>query len=112
MINDAEKFKEEDMKSKERVDAKNELESYLYTTKNMITKEDMKISEDKRKLIMDNIEEKIKWLDDNMSASTEEFKDVKKEIEEFVTNELKTMSSDTDEPSFNNTSEPKIEEVD
>ena len=131
MINDADKFKEEDTKARERVDAKNELESYLYTTKSMITKDDMKISEDKRKVIMDTIEEKIKWLDDNMTAATEEFKDVKKDVEEFVTNELKMgdmggmgdmgdmggmgdMGDMGDMGGMGNTeaSEPKIEEVD
>lgn len=120
MVSDAEKFKEEDTKSRERIDAKNELESYLYTTKNMITKEEMKVSEDKRNLIMEMVDEKIQWLSDNVSASVEEFKDIKKEVEDFVTNELKPSDTDTstnetpvyETPVNDTTPEPTIEEID
>ena len=36
MVNDAEKFAEEDKKLKERIDTRNELESYAYSLKNQI----------------------------------------------------------------------------
>lgn len=118
MVADAEKFKEEDAKSRERVDAKNELETYLYTTKNMINNDDMKLPDDKKKRIEEVISEKIKWLDDNMTASTEEFKSVKKEVEEIVGSELKpTMPESNDGAPTSGestvpTGEPKIEEID
>lgn len=122
MVADAEKFKEEDEKSRQRVDAKNELETYLYSTKNMINNDEMKLPEDKKKKIEDLISEKIKWLDENTTASTDEFKSVKKEVEEIVGEELKpTMPENEDyvnadnasEPAFaGNTSEPTIEEID
>ena len=122
MVADAEKFKEEDEKSRQRVDAKNELETYLYSTKNMINNDEMKLPDDKKKKIEDLISEKIKWLDENSTASTDEFKSVKKEVEEIVGEELKpTMPENTDnntnEPAFAGntseyTSEPTIEEID
>lgn len=120
MVNDAEKFKEEDTKCKERVDAKNELESYLYTTKNMLSKEDMKVDSDKKDAITKLINEKTEWLDNNTTASTDEYKEIKKEVEEFVKAKLNfagdvpmgeapPMGGDFPVPP---TGEPHIEEVD
>merc|ERR1739848_874361 len=79
MIADAEKFADEDKKLKERVEARNELESYAYSLKNQVN--------DKEKLgakISDEDKEKIAWLDENQEADGEEFKAQKKELEEIV----------------------------
>jgi len=84
MISDAEKFKEEDSKLRERVDAKNELETYLYSLKNTLDNPEMKLDEDKKKTVLDLVTEKLNWLDSNTTASTEEFKDIKKEVEDIV----------------------------
>merc|ERR1711915_922947 len=53
MVNDAEKFKEDDDKQKERIAAKNGLESYCFNMKTTIEDEKMKdkISEDEKKKI-------------------------------------------------------------
>lgn len=40
MIKDAEKFSDEDKKLKERVEARNELESYAYSLKNQLADKD------------------------------------------------------------------------
>ena len=73
MVNDAEKFKADDEKQKERISAKNGLESYCFNMKTTIEDEKMKdkISEDDRKKINDKCEEAIKWLDANQLAEVE-----------------------------------------
>ena len=83
MVNDAEKFKAEDEKQKERISAKNGLESYCFNMKTTIEDEKMKdkISEEDRKKINDKCEEAIKWLDANLLAEVEEFNDKQKEVE-------------------------------
>merc|ERR1712169_131623 len=70
MVNDAEKFKEEDNKQKERISAKNSLESYCFDMKTTLDDEKVKdkISEDDMKKITDKCEEAIKWLDANQLA--------------------------------------------
>merc|ERR1739845_206212 len=77
MVQDSEKFKEEDNKQKERVDAKNNLKSYCFNIKS--TLEDNasqgKISEEDRGVILEKCNEMINWLDKNQSAETEEFKE-------------------------------------
>merc|ERR1711962_1272821 len=83
MVNDAEKFKADDEKQKERISAKNGLESYGFNMKSTLEDDKMKgkISEDDRKKISDKCEEAIKWLDCNQLGEVDEFKDKQKEIE-------------------------------
>jgi len=83
MVNDAEKFKEEDAKVAERVASKNGLESYAYQLRN--TLQDEKIAShieagDKDKLNK-AIDEAINWLDRNQEASKEEYESRRKELE-------------------------------
>merc|ERR1739846_230803 len=83
MVNDAEKFKDDDEKQKERISAKNGLESYCFNMKTTIEDEKVKdkISEDDMKKINDKCDEAIKWLDANQLAEVEEFNDKQKEVE-------------------------------
>jgi len=83
MVNDAEKFKAEDDKQKDRISAKNGLESYCFNMKTTLDDEKVKdkISEDDRKAIADKCDEAIKWLDANQLAEVEEFTAQQKEVE-------------------------------
>merc|ERR1712145_35262 len=85
MIQDAEMFADEDKKLKERVEARNELESYAYSLKNQISDKEKlgaKLSDEEKEKMEEVIEEKIKWLDDNAEAEAEDFKTQKKELED------------------------------
>ena len=87
MVNDAEKFADDDKKVKEKVEARNELESYAYSLKNQIgDKEKLggKLSEDEKETISKAVEEKISWLDKNQDADVDDFKKQKKELEDVV----------------------------
>merc|ERR1719376_925822 len=83
MVNEAEKFKEEDDKQKEIISAKNGLESYCFNIKTTIEDEKLKdkISDDDKQKINDKCEEAIKWLDANQLAEVEEFNEKQKEVE-------------------------------
>merc|ERR1719367_1560472 len=83
MVNDAEKFKEEDDKQKERISAKNGLESYCFNMKTTIEDEKVKdkISDDDKKKINDKCDEAIKWLDANQLGEVDEFSEKQKEVE-------------------------------
>merc|ERR1719188_986021 len=65
MVNEAEKYKEEDDKQKERIGAKNGLESYAFNVKNTLDDEKLKdkLSEDDKKTILDKAKETLDWLD-------------------------------------------------
>lgn len=88
MIKEAEKFADEDKKVKEKVEAKNELESYVYSLKNQINDKEKlggKLSEDEKETIQTAVEEKIKWLESNgATAEVDELKEQKKSLEEIV----------------------------
>ena len=87
MINDAEKFADEDAKLKGRVEARNELESYAYSLKNQIgDKEKLggKLSDEEKEKIEEIVNEKIAWLEENQEADAEELKAQKKEMEDII----------------------------
>jgi len=83
MVNDADKFKAEDEKQKERISAKNGLESYCFNMKSSMDEENLKekISEDEKRTITSKCDEALKWLDSNQLAEVEEFQDKQKEVE-------------------------------
>merc|ERR1712144_167613 len=83
IVSDAEKFKAEDDKQKDRIAAKNSLESYCFNMKSTIEDEKLKdkIPEEDRKSIMTKCNEAIAWLDANQTAEVDEFKDKQKEVE-------------------------------
>lgn len=97
MVNDAERFAEEDKKVKDRVDARNELEGYLYGLKNQIgDKEKLggKLSEGDKEKIEDALETSIKWLDEHQDAAAEEYKEQKKEVEAIVSPIISALYKD------------------
>ncbi|CCE45034.1 uncharacterized protein CPAR2_700380 [Candida parapsilosis] len=83
MVNEAEKYKEDDEKEAARVQAKNQLESYAYSLKNTINDGELKdkISADDKEKLTKAIDETVTWLDGSHSASTEEYTDKQKELE-------------------------------
>jgi len=87
MVNDAEKFADEDRKVKERVDARHELEGYLYGLKNQINDKEKlgaKLSEEDLEAIKKIVDEKIEWLEANQSSESEEYKTQKKAVEDIA----------------------------
>merc|ERR1711904_169198 len=76
MVREAEQFAEEDASAKERIDAKNGLESYAYNMKNQINDEKFKDA-----LVEDKVNEVMTWLDTAEHAEKEEFESMQKELE-------------------------------
>jgi len=83
MVRDAEKYKDEDDKLKERVAAKNGLEGYCFNMKQTLDEPSLKdkIGEADRKKISDACDEALKWLEANQLAEKEEFEHRQKELE-------------------------------
>ncbi|XP_076821484.1 endoplasmic reticulum chaperone BiP-like [Clavelina lepadiformis] len=88
MVNDAEKFAADDQKTKERVDARNDLEGYAYSLKNQVKDKEKlggKLSEDDKETINKAVEETISWLEDHQEGTEkEEYETQKKKMEEVV----------------------------
>ncbi|KAI9230872.1 MAG: heat shock 70 kDa protein [Piptocephalis tieghemiana] len=88
MVKEAEEFAEEDRLLKERIEAKNQLENYLYTTKSQVQDEKQlggKVSDEDKTTILDAIKEKTEWLEEHGSSATkEDIEEQKAEVEGIV----------------------------
>ena len=84
MVQDAEKYKEEDGKIKERIDSKNRLENLCYQTKAMFDEEKLKdaVSAEDKETVMKKIEEILPCLEDQLTK--EEYDELAKELEELT----------------------------
>jgi len=85
MVREAEEYADEDKKVKERIDARNGLESYLYNMKNTLDDDEKgvadKLSADDKEEIENTINEALDWLDENPEADKEEYTSKQKEVE-------------------------------
>ncbi|ODV95030.1 hypothetical protein PACTADRAFT_43220 [Pachysolen tannophilus NRRL Y-2460] len=86
MVAEAEKYKDEDEKEAARISAKNALESYSYSLKTSVSEKafEEKVDAAERETLTKAIEETISWLDDNQTATAEEFGDKQKELEQVA----------------------------
>merc|ERR1719458_1800579 len=113
MVNDADKFKAEDEKQKERISAKNGLESYCFNMKTTIEDEKVKdkISGDDAKAINSKCDETIQWLDANQLAEVDKYTAKQKEVE-GVCNPIITKLYGAGGAGGQGGAGPTIEEVD
>ncbi len=121
MVAEAEKFKEEDEKLRQKIEEKNSFEGFLYQVKGSLS--DEKVKEklgDKKTELEAIVEEGIDWLDNNDDASLEELKAKKSEYEGKINpimsslyqSEMPTGGMPTGAMPTDNSSGPHIEEVD
>lgn len=80
MLREAEKYKEEDEKNKERIEARNNLENFAYNLKNTVNGEKVDISDDDKSKIKEEVEDVLKWLESNQFADASEYKDKMEEL--------------------------------
>ncbi|XP_071205583.1 heat shock 70 kDa protein-like [Salvelinus alpinus] len=83
MVQDADKYKAEDDTQREKMAAKNSLESYAFNMKSSMEDDNMrgKISEEDKKKVVDTCDQAISWLENNQLADKEEYEHQLKELE-------------------------------
>merc|ERR1711985_188876 len=83
MLAEAEKYKAEDEAEAGRISAKNGLESYAYSLKNTLSdsKVDEKLDASDKEKLKAEIDKTISWLDENQTATKEEYEAQQKELE-------------------------------
>merc|ERR1712045_982293 len=88
MVREAEEFAEEDKKVKERIGARNGLESYVYNLKNQLEDDEKgladKLSPEDKKELQDTIDGTLDWMDENPEAEEEEYDEKQKEVEQVA----------------------------
>ncbi len=87
MVKEAEQYKGEDDAHRERISAKNGLESYAFSMKNTMEEDKVKekLSEEERETVISKCKEVIEWLDKNQTAEKDEFEYQQKELEKVCT---------------------------
>merc|ERR1712146_172459 len=86
MVREAEQYAEEDKAAKERIDAKNSLESYCYQMKNTLSEDKFKsaVSEEDATALSTKVDEVMAWLDTAEHAEKEEFDSMQKDLESIA----------------------------
>lgn len=122
MVQDAEKFKEEDEALRLKVEAKNGLENFAYNLRNSIRDEKVKEKVPEASTLEEKIDAVLKWLEENDDAEKEEYEAKQKELEAVANPILTKLHQGGGEggmPGMNGMDTgdaapqgPKIEEVD
>jgi len=121
MVQEAEEFKEQDQAYADKVEARNQLESYVFSLRNKMEEDQVQQGLDQAELasLKEAVDSALTWLDDNQSAEKDEFDARRKEVEEVAFPLLqKAMSGggggDADASAGAEGSEdgPTVEEVD
>jgi L1 cell adhesion molecule like protein len=83
MLAEAERYKEEDAAEANRIQAKNALESYAYSLRNTLSDEKVggKLDAADKEKLTKAIDEAVEWLDNNTTATKEEFESQQKDLE-------------------------------
>ena len=123
MVEEAEKFKSEDEAMKQKLDAKNSYENYVYQMKSTI--EDEKLKE-KLGTKYDEIKDKLQKAEEVLEVeqvSKEEYEKAQKELEGFINPIMQEILQqnggetipepvNSPDPNFSSSNDPNIEEID
>lgn len=126
MVDEAERYKEEDNLLREKVEAKNKFESYLYQLKSSLTGElKNKLSGDDVTMMQSKIKDAEQWFETHMNEEKDIYESKQKELETIFMGIMKdvngegmqnpeNMGSPESAPftQDNKENEPKIEEID
>jgi L1 cell adhesion molecule like protein len=83
LINEAERNKDADEDAAKKIEAKNTLEQYCYSTKSTLHDEKLKtvFTEDEKKTVEASVDATLKWINDNPAATKDEYDAKTKEVE-------------------------------
>ena len=125
MVNDAEKYKNEDEAQKERISAKNGLESYIFNLKSTLDQDEVKnkLSQEYLSEAKARLDDALNWLDRNQLGEKEEYESKHTELESYLNKVMQKLHNSphhqqqqgqgcAQQARQNNNKEPTIEEVD
>lgn len=111
MLSDAEKYKEEDEKQREKVSARNNLESYVFNCKQSAENAGDKLTQEDKNTVKNKCEETIKWLDNNTTAEKDECEYKMQEVTKVCSPIMSKLHEGGKKPSQGGQG-PTVEEVD
>ena len=94
MVREAAEYEEEDRLVRDRMNARNGLESYVYNLKNSLDEaDDSALPAQDKKEVMDMIDEILDWLEEYPDSSKEDFDEKQKELEQIANPLMRQMYS-------------------
>lgn len=118
MLKEAEQYRQEDEQQKERVAARNALESYVYSVKQAAEEAGSRIESSDRERVLSLCRDSISWIDSNTLAEKEEYEHRLKELQQAcspIMSKLHQGATKDTPKNFNPSAQrsgPTIEEVD
>jgi len=80
MVAEAEEYREEDEKQRERITARNQFESYIFNLKQALSDTGDKLSAEDKATVQQECDNCLKWLDNNLLAEKEEYEHQQKQL--------------------------------
>lgn len=115
MVSEAEKFKQEDEMIKEKIEARNSLESFVYNARNVVSNPDVsaKLSPSDISTINELVDSTEKWLSASSSYDKSDYDNKMKDVQAIVNPIMTKLYSQASNSSGTNPfPDPTIEEVD
>nr|AFM45297.1 heat shock protein 70I(B4) [Habrobracon hebetor] len=84
MLAEAERYRDQDQQQRDKVAARNQLESYIFSVKSAVQDCGNKLTESDKSQVLETCEHTIQWLDNNTLAEKEEFEHKLQEVQKTL----------------------------
>lgn len=121
MLDEAKRYEQEDQQQRERIEAKNRLEAYLFQVKQSLDEHGDKISADDKQRGLNLVQKTLQWVETNQLADKSEYEDQLNEVQNECSKIMAKLHQQQSgpqppnncrNPSQSNYSGPTVEEVD
>lgn len=116
MLAEAERYREEDERQREKISARNSLEGYVFSVKQALDQAGDKLSDSEKSSVRSKCDEVIQWLDANALADKDEFEHKMKELQQICNPVMTKMhgagNSSCGQQASSQRAGPTVEEVD
>lgn len=119
LVKEAEQYAETDKAVRERIEAKNSLENYLYSVKNSLNEEGVKskLGEENVATVEKCVADGVAWVESNSTGTKEDFDSKRKEVESVLMPIMAKMygggeNGGVHPPTRGDSAGPSVEEVD
>jgi L1 cell adhesion molecule like protein len=110
MVDEAERFKESDLKLKEQYESKSSLETALFGAKDIVndSQKNNKLEEDDISSISEKVTEFQEWLDNSMNEESSVYDEKRTELEEFLQPFVMKQAAASNIHETDDTNEPAV----
>lgn len=114
MLSDAEKFKAEDEKLREKIEVRNQLEAYLYGCKSAVENANGRLTQNEKTAVITECNNQLKWMELNPNASKSDLESHLKAAQAACQSSMMKLHGAQGGPSRGrpDSGAPRVEEVD